>query len=145
VRRPEARLGEAGVGSEVIVKGRDGRPQVRYEGERYFGPDKRQKFLSALTLSCNVKSACAYAAVHFVTAYKVRRRDPEFAAQWREAIELGCERLEALILEHGGAGIPLDTDPASAFSARSRSNAGSGVRPRPGAEGAGRLSQGAVG
>lgn len=69
---------------------------------------KRQRFIDALALTCNVRMSVEYAGVFLSTVYRARTRDPVFAAQWREALEMGMERLEMLVVEHGGAGLPLD-------------------------------------
>jgi hypothetical protein len=73
-----------------------------------FGLRKRQRFLDALALTCNVNSAAAYAGIHRTTPYVCRARDPHFAAQWRDALAAGYDRLETLVLEHGGAGVALE-------------------------------------
>ncbi len=79
--------------------------RVRKDG---FGIGKRQRFLDALAMSCNVGSAARYAGVDKATPYSWRARDAQFAAQWREALAIGYERLETLALEHCGAGMALE-------------------------------------
>jgi hypothetical protein len=102
---------------EISICGRTGQRQRRGWG---FSARKRQRFLDALALTCNINAAAAYAGVHRTTPYWCRARDPQFAAQWREALAAGYDRLETLVLEHGGAGVALDSadpdrvDPADA-------------------------------
>ncbi|APR51778.1 hypothetical protein CA223_08060 [Sphingomonas koreensis] len=76
-----------------------------------FGKTKRQTFLDALALTCNIGSAAAKAQVHRSTVCRTRQRDPVFAEQFREALAIGYDRIEALVLEHGGAGEPIEADP----------------------------------
>lgn len=89
--------------------GSRGAYQVRFTGAR------RIRFLDALALTCNVQKAAAHAGIDRTTAYYHRLRDPIFAGQWQDALDIGCARLEALVLEHGGAGMalpPADPDRA---------------------------------
>jgi hypothetical protein len=88
---------------------RGGKGRVRFTVKR------RTAFFDALALTCNVEKAAAYAGIDKTTTYWHRRRDPMFAEQWREALNTGYDRLEALVLEHGGAGMalpPADPDRA---------------------------------
>lgn len=73
-----------------------------------FTGKRRLKFLEGLAYSCNVTAAAAYAGVHHTTVYYHRARDPGFADEWREALSAGYDRLEALVLEHAGAGQVLE-------------------------------------
>ena len=75
---------------------------------RRFGARGRQRFLDALALTCSVARSAAHADVAPSTLYDARREDPAFAAQWQAALEEARLRLEALVLEHGGAGLPLE-------------------------------------
>lgn len=85
-----------------------GRTHRRRMKANAFTVEKRQRFLDALALTCNVKMSADAAGVDHTTAYYHRVRDPVFADQWREALDVGCDRLETLLLQHGGAGEPLD-------------------------------------
>lgn len=55
-----------------------------------------------------------YAGVHPTTIYKTRIKDAVFADQMQQAMDIGFDRLEALVLEHGGAGEPIELDPDQA-------------------------------
>jgi hypothetical protein len=100
---------------DLIMANRDGQRQRRKPHPRGFTVQRRQRFLDALALTCNVKRAAAFAGVSQCTVYKHRGRDPQFVAQWREALEAGYDRLEMLALEHGGAGVALEpADPERA-------------------------------
>jgi hypothetical protein len=52
-------------------------------------------FLEAIRQACNVTSACRLAGIGRRTAYNHREQDETFAARWDEAIEEGCDELEA--------------------------------------------------
>ena len=59
---------------------------------------RRTAFLCELAMSCNVRRAHAAAEMASGSAYRLRRRDPLFAKQWQEALELGYERLELALV-----------------------------------------------
>jgi hypothetical protein len=80
------------------------RVQVRKAVPRGFTAAKRQVFLDHLAACCNVTRAAAAAGVGVSTVYDLRRRDPEFARQWEEAIEAGYATLEALLIERAALG-----------------------------------------
>ncbi|TGX54750.1 hypothetical protein E5A73_04650 [Sphingomonas gei] len=86
----------------------------RRKPRQSFTPDLRQRFLDALALTCNVHAAAAYAGVDRTTPYNWRRHDPEFLEQWRDAVWAGFDRLETMVLEAGGAGLPLEVAPGDA-------------------------------
>lgn len=102
--------------SSALISGKqDGAPQRRKPRAADFTPAKRQRFLDALAMTCNVRHAAAHAGVDASTVYFHRNRDETFAEQWRAALAVGYDQLEALVLEHGGAGIALEPpDPARA-------------------------------
>jgi hypothetical protein len=59
---------------------------------------RRDAFLEELAMACNVRRAHAAAEMAPGSAYRLRRRDPLFAKQWQEALELGYERLELALM-----------------------------------------------
>lgn len=63
-----------------------------------------QAFLSTLAQSANVHLSCHAAEISRAMAYKKREADPEFAAQWDEAIENACDLLEATALKRAREG-----------------------------------------
>lgn len=65
---------------------------------------KREAFLDHLAVNCNVSAAAAAIDVHRNSVMVLRRRDPEFAAAWHEAIQLGYDMLETRLLAHALAG-----------------------------------------
>ncbi|MBS0479065.1 MAG: hypothetical protein JSR79_07185 [Proteobacteria bacterium] len=105
-----------GVEYEVVVGRQDCKPQRRRKAKaNAFSPRKRQVFLDTLAYTCNVRMAAEQAGIDISTAYYHRARDPVFVEQWREALATGYDTIEALVLEHGGAGQPLaPADPTRA-------------------------------
>jgi len=94
---------------DVVIGRQDGKPQRRRKPKtNAFSPTKRQRFLDALAYTCNVRMAAEHAGIDVTTAYYHRARDPVFVDQWREALMAGYDTLEALVLEHGGAGQVLE-------------------------------------
>lgn len=61
---------------------------------RQLTPEKRAKFFKALAKKGNVSYACRSAKVSRFTVYQHRKEDPQFAAEWEEALELAIEALE---------------------------------------------------
>lgn len=101
------------MGEGVRVTGGNRRPvQVRKAPRGSFGDAERQVFLDHLAGCANVMAAAAAAGVGVSTVYDARRRDPVFAQQWEEALEMGYSMLHSLLLEKaamGGAYVPGGT------------------------------------
>ena len=98
-------------GMEVRA-GNKRRVQVRKAPRVSFTAERRQVFLDHLAACCNVTASAAAAGVGFSTVYEARRREPDFAQQWEEAIEIGYATLEALLIERAAKGahyVPGDT------------------------------------
>jgi hypothetical protein len=105
----------------------------------------RETFLSHFAANCNVAAAAAAAGVSAPALYRWRRDEPDFAAAWDEALEMGYQLLEARLVAHaldgdcGGAlnGIapiaaaPIEVELALKLMALHRQNAAKGVRGRP--------------
>lgn len=96
---------------EELLVSLKGKPKRRKINVSSFTAAKRQKFLDGLALTCNISRSASYAGVHRTTICATRQRDPVFAEQFRQALALGYDRIEALVLEHGGAGVDIDIDP----------------------------------
>ncbi|MES2986880.1 MAG: hypothetical protein V4808_03145 [Pseudomonadota bacterium] len=58
----------------------------------------RASFLDHLAATCNVKASAEYIGVDPVSVYALRRRDAKFADAWGEALALGYEMLETLLV-----------------------------------------------
>src|SRR5687767_11860234 len=54
----------------------------------------RKGFLAVLAESGNVTASCKAAQIEPKTAYKARNNDPQFAEQWREALESAADLME---------------------------------------------------
>ncbi len=74
---------------------------------------RREGFFAVLSATCNVRASAAAMGMTDCGAYHVRRRDPVFAAQWREALAEGYGRLEQALMALALEGI----DPAPAIEA----------------------------
>ena len=59
---------------------------------------KREAFLVELAASCNIVRAAALVGMGQGGAYRLRKREPAFAAQWQAALEIGYERLETALV-----------------------------------------------
>jgi hypothetical protein len=60
---------------------------------------KEQRFVEALTETCNVTLACEAASVSSTSAYKRRKANAAFRNAWREAIGLAYQKLELVLIE----------------------------------------------
>lgn len=89
----------------TIASGNQRRRQIRSVSDRGWTREKRQTFLDMLAVTCNVGLACAATGMSNAGVYALRRRDPEFAALWRDALLMGYDRLEERLLRRAGAGV----------------------------------------
>lgn len=60
----------------------------------------RSEFLAQLAETSNVRCSCEYAGVNPTTVYDLRRRDPDFAQRWLDALCEGYDNLEMEMLYH---------------------------------------------
>lgn len=108
--------GRAGAAQRVIVQRR--RPK-----RNGWTIKRRAQFLEVLQASCNVSEAARSIGLTPLSVYKVRRRDPVFAAQWAEALEQGYAELEMLLLRqsiHGSETTETLEDGGGAGARRTR-------------------------
>lgn len=130
----------------TIASGNQRRRQIRSVAAGGWTREKRQTFLDMLAVTCNVGLACAEAGMSKGGVYHLRRRDPEFAELWRQALLMGYDRLEERLLRRAGAGVndvefggddapedPLDPELALNLL-RAHRPAVEGRRKRPGGE-----------
>jgi hypothetical protein len=89
----------------TIASGNQRRRQVRTVAAGGWTREKRQTFLDTLAVTCNVGIACGQAGMSTTGVYRLRQRDPEFAALWRDALLMGYDRLEERLLRRAGAGV----------------------------------------
>lgn len=70
---------------------------------------RRETFLAHFAANCSVREAAAAAGVPVSTLYLWRKTEPDFAAEWAEALATGYEMLEARLVEHALAGEVRET------------------------------------
>lgn len=63
-------------------------------GNESVTPEKRAQFLALLSEYGNVTRAAEDSGCGRIMLYKIRREDPDFAAEWEEAAKIGAARLE---------------------------------------------------
>jgi len=89
-------------GVELVVRGSNGRrTQIGRARVGQWSARVEERFLAALSATCNVKAACAEVGKHATSAYAHRRRWTAFARRWDEAIETGYVRIEMALLAAG--------------------------------------------
>ena len=74
-------------------------PQLKKRAKRDWSKAKAERFLSVLAETCNVSEACRRSRVPMTVAYRRRKMDAAFRAEWAEMIAIGYQRLEAMLLE----------------------------------------------
>lgn len=98
-------------GALVLRGGNRRRVQRSVTRSNGFGAAKRTTFIEVLAATCNVVLASKASGIDQSTAYKVRLRDPAFAAQWNAALASGYDRLEAEALRYALERLPQQVDP----------------------------------
>src|SRR5438105_9637293 len=76
-----------------------GKPQLRRRAKRDWSAAKATRFLIVLAETCNVSEACRRSGVPMTVAYRRRKMDAAFRAEWIEMIAIGYQRLEAVLLD----------------------------------------------
>jgi hypothetical protein len=75
------------------------RPQLKRRAARDWSKAKAKAFLGVLGETCNVSEACRESGVPMTVAYRRRKMDAAFRAQWIEAIGTAYSRLELVLLD----------------------------------------------
>lgn len=75
------------------------KPQLRKRAKRDWSKAKARKFLTVLGETCNVSEACRRSRVPMTVAYRRRKMDASFRAEWADAIADAYRRLELVLLE----------------------------------------------
>jgi hypothetical protein len=75
------------------------KPQMKKRAKRDWSKAKARTFLEALADTCNVSEACRRTGVPMTVAYRRRKMDASFRAEWAEMIAVGYQRLEAMLLK----------------------------------------------
>ncbi|MPT49107.1 MAG: hypothetical protein E2598_11940 [Sphingobium sp.] len=101
----DQKIQQKGTTRDALVVRRGGRAsghaaiaQKRRVNAKGWTAKKRAAFLGVLKNSCNVREAARSVNMSECGAYDLRRRDPAFAAEWKEALEQGYAELEMLLL-----------------------------------------------
>ncbi|BAV66220.1 hypothetical protein [Sphingobium cloacae] len=103
--------GRAGDKAEAWVVQRNQRgvagsgPQLRAVRKDGWTPARRKRFLETLAATCNVSEAARAAGKNLSSAYYQRRRDPGFAREWAQALNVGYAELETLLLRQSLFGV----------------------------------------
>ena len=113
-------------GEELVVRGTGGsgggkRVQIARARPRQWTPRVEERFLAALTATCNVKAACAEVGLTPASAYNHRNRWARFGERWDEALEIGYVQIEMGLIEQAGNLFsgegPVDVEPIRAMTA----------------------------
>jgi hypothetical protein len=88
----------------MVSPGNKRRVQVRSCAPGAFTEAKRQVYLDHLAACCNMTRAAAAAGVSTVTINYHRRNDPHFAALHDQALAVGYDALEAMLIERAAGG-----------------------------------------
>lgn len=103
-------------GVELVISGSNGRrTQIRRAKYREWTPRIEMRFLEVLCETANVRVAVAAAGMSKSSAYAHRRRHPDFARLWDEAITIGYSMLESALVAGAIAymeGAPAELDGA---------------------------------
>jgi hypothetical protein len=80
------------------------KPQLKKRAKRDWSKAKARAFLEALADTCNVSEACRQSGVPMTVAYRRRKMEAAFRAEWAEMIAIGYQRLEAVLLRRAFEG-----------------------------------------
>lgn len=73
--------------------------QVRRQKPGSWDDKKRETFLATLAVTANVLESCRAVDMTAPGAYQLRKRDPEFRAQWSAALREAYQQLELTLLD----------------------------------------------
>ena len=95
---------EDGAEDKAGLPGRAKTPELRgrYDG---FTPAKRKQFLKVLSETGCVRDACRVVGISSTSAYRTKRRLPEFSAQWDSALAMAGSEIETLAWQRAVEGI----------------------------------------
>src|SRR5438067_1566893 len=75
------------------------KPQFKKQAKRDWSKAKAGRFLTVLGETCNVSEACRRSKVPMTVAYRQRKMDAGFRAEWMATIADAYRRLELVLLE----------------------------------------------
>jgi hypothetical protein len=93
-------MAEAVEPERFFSRGKDGRVQRRRVRKDGWSARRRAIFLDHYAATGNASEACRAAGMSEGAAARLRRRDPEFAAQYDEAHATALVRLEGLLAQY---------------------------------------------
>lgn len=99
--RARARIAGEGGRSDTVTRRYAGRPRLTAPRANEWTARTERAFLDHLSLTANVRAAAEAAGVSASGAWLRRRRMPDFAQAWAEAVEDGHARIELLLMERG--------------------------------------------
>jgi hypothetical protein len=93
-------------GVELVVRGTGGsgggkRVQIARARAGQWGPRTEETFLQTLRWTCNVKASYEAVGMSKGSAYTHRRRRPEFARCWQDALREGHQRISSSLIASG--------------------------------------------
>ena len=75
------------------------KPQLKKRAKRDWSKAKATRFLTVLGETCNVSEACRRSKVPMTVAYRRRKMDAGFRAEWVQTIGEAYQRLELVLLD----------------------------------------------
>ena len=80
------------------------KPQLKKRAKRDWSKAKATRFLTVLGETCNVSEACRRSKVPMTVAYRRRKMDASFRADWVHTIGEAYQRLELVLLQRAFEG-----------------------------------------
>jgi hypothetical protein len=75
------------------------KPQLKKRAARDWSKGKGSAFLQVLAETCNVSEACRQSGLNMTIAYRRRKMDAQFRADWAQMLAIGYARLEGVLLQ----------------------------------------------
>jgi hypothetical protein len=87
-----------GSGQARIIPNKNRRLQVAPTSRKLFNRKAKDEFLEWFGVTCNASLSARKIGFDYRTAFRHRREDPVFGAEWEEVLRLGYGRLEEVAL-----------------------------------------------
>ena len=92
-------------GALTVTRRIGGGAMLRRRRPTQFTPARQRAFLEHLSQTANVSASAAAVGIDSAQAYKLRRREPEFAAEWRAALVNAYDEIEQELLNRALNGV----------------------------------------